>query len=289
MIRINIYRLDTFTDSIFSGNPATVCPLPEWLPEDVLQNIAAENSTETAFIVGGHSSYHIRWFTPVQESNLSAHTTLAAAKIIREELGDMSEKLTFKSLRGELSASFSERNIDLSLPVDYPFESELPDGLREALPFTPEATMLGQDDWLVVAPDESAVTNLKLMLLDNHACQTRGVIVTALSDTPGTDFVSRCFGGPGTGIIEDPLNASAHSLLTAYWGEKLDKNNLYASSASERGGEIECRLRSDRVIIRGKATKYMEGELRIPGDYFAAEKLYADSTVHTDVHQNRFC
>ncbi|MCL6271208.1 PhzF family phenazine biosynthesis isomerase [Sansalvadorimonas sp. 2012CJ34-2] len=281
MIRIKIFRLDTFTDTVFSGNPAMVCPLPEWLPEDVLQGIAAENNSETAFIVGGHSSYHIRWFTPVCESNLSAHATLAAAKVIRDELGDMSKTLTFKSLRGELTANFLDKRVELSLPIDYPFESKMPEELKQELGFTPVAAMLGQDDWLVVAPEESIVSGMNLVLLDNPACHTRGMVVTAASDTPGTDFVSRCFGGPGTGIIEDPLNASAHSLLTAYWSEKLDKNLLIAKSASHRGGEIECQLKHDRVLIRGEAKLYMDGELRVPGDYFAAENLYSDSVVHT--------
>ena len=46
------YIVDAFTDRPFSGNPAAVCPLPAWLPESTLQQIALENNlSETAFFV----------------------------------------------------------------------------------------------------------------------------------------------------------------------------------------------------------------------------------------------
>ncbi len=288
MTRIKIFRLDTFTNKTFSGNPAVVCPLPEWLPEDILQNIAAENNSETAFIVGGHGSYHIRWFTPVQECNLSAHTTLAASKVIRDELGDISDTITYSSLRGELIARYLDPQIELTLPTDHPFEAQLPDELTAILPFEPVATMLSQDDWLVEAPDANCITGLDLVLINNPACTTRGIAITAKSDKLGVDFVSRYFGGPGTGIIEDPVNASVHSALTAYWAEKLDRVSLYAKGISSRGGDIQCQLAGDRVLIRGQAVSNMSGEIRIPGNYFLPECERLSVTVIPHASQDRF-
>jgi hypothetical protein len=37
-------QVDAFAEEVFSGNPAAVCPLESWLPDDVLQSIASENN-----------------------------------------------------------------------------------------------------------------------------------------------------------------------------------------------------------------------------------------------------
>jgi PhzF family phenazine biosynthesis protein len=49
-MEIKIYQVDAFADNSFTGNPAAVCPLSEWLCDELLQKIAEENNlSETAF------------------------------------------------------------------------------------------------------------------------------------------------------------------------------------------------------------------------------------------------
>jgi len=77
-----MYQVDAFTDRVFHGNPAAVCPLEQWLPDATMQAIAAENNlSETAFFVPSGSDFHLRWFTPATEIDLCGHATLAAAHL----------------------------------------------------------------------------------------------------------------------------------------------------------------------------------------------------------------
>jgi len=51
-MELDLYQIDSFTDTIFKGNPACVVPLNEWLSDEVLLNIAKENAVaETAFFI----------------------------------------------------------------------------------------------------------------------------------------------------------------------------------------------------------------------------------------------
>jgi PhzF family phenazine biosynthesis protein len=59
-MKLKIYQVDAFTDKVFSGNPAAVCPLDHWLSDAVLQNIAYENNlAETAFYVSGQAKLYL--------------------------------------------------------------------------------------------------------------------------------------------------------------------------------------------------------------------------------------
>ena len=79
-MKIPIYQVDAFAENVFSGNPAAVCPLGEWLPTETMQAIAEENNlSETAFFLPNGNSFDIRWFTPKAEIDLAGHPTLATA------------------------------------------------------------------------------------------------------------------------------------------------------------------------------------------------------------------
>ena len=260
------YQIDAFTDRLFGGNPAAVIPLQSWLSDDCMQQLAKENNlSETAFFVRHNDRYHIRWFTPGTEVQLCGHATLAASYVIRHELGDSTHQQVFDSLSGELKVRFQGELIELNFPMGHRSPIRLPDVITKLLPFTPLATFTSRDDLLILAPDEKSIAQLNLDLTKlPEGIIKRGVIITAASNRESVDFVSRWFGGPEVDIREDPVTGSAHTLLTPFWAEKLDKHVLHAEQLSPRRGKLECELLGDRVYIRGNAIKYLEGTIQIP-------------------------
>ena len=86
-MKLELYQIDAFTKTVFSGNPACVVPLKKWLSDEILLKIAQENAVaETAFFVKRESDFHLRWFTPDIEIDLCGHATLAAAHCIHAHL-----------------------------------------------------------------------------------------------------------------------------------------------------------------------------------------------------------
>ena len=74
------YIVDAFSDRVFHGNPAAICILGQWLPQEQMMDITRENNlSKTAFAVKKQDRYHLRWFTPAGEIDLCGHATLAAA------------------------------------------------------------------------------------------------------------------------------------------------------------------------------------------------------------------
>lgn len=260
-MRISLYQVDAFTSQLFRGNPAAICPLERWLPDETLQAIAAENNlSETAFYVANHPAYHLRWFTPGVEVDLCGHATLAAAHVILEIRREIpGPRIAFQSKSGELSVERSQNLYALDFPARPPAECAVEPGLAEALGAVPKL-VLGARDYLCVFDTEDQVRALapnmeKLAALDRFAC-----IATA----PGRDcdFVSRFF-APAKGVPEDPVTGSAHCTLIPYWSKRLGKSRLHARQVSKRGGELWCEDRGERVKIAGQAVKYMEGQIQI--------------------------
>jgi PhzF family phenazine biosynthesis protein len=259
-----IYQVDAFTDKVFAGNPAAVCPLREWLPAAAMQAIAAENNlAETAFFVpreGAAGEYELRWFTPAVEVALCGHATLAAAHVLFRHLGAESEVLTFHSQSGPLHV---RAQADGRLTLDFPAQppqplSQHPDGLIDGLRATPLRILAGPD-LLAIFNSEAEVRALRPSQLDLAKVEYRGVIATA-PGSDGIDFVSRWF-GPRVGVPEDPVTGSAHTQLVPYWAEQLGKTRLRARQVSARGGELWCELRGERVLISGHAVTYLRGEI----------------------------
>ncbi|KAA1171265.1 PhzF family phenazine biosynthesis protein [Marinobacter salinexigens] len=263
-----IYQVDAFTDKIFGGNPAAVMPLEAWLPDEMLQALAAENNlSETAFLVpgkdGDHHDFHIRWFTPGTEVPLCGHATLASAWVIYNKLGWQGEQIRQHSMSGPLGVS---KTGDDWLLLDFPnlpFEQqETPAIIREALDEAPDTAFFVPNDtnYMVVLESENAVRSAQPDLRKVKQLGNQGLIITARGEE--ADFVSRYF-APGAGIDEDPVTGSIHSVLVPYWAEKLGKTRLDARQISARGGILRCELKGDRVAIAGQAAFYMEGTVHL--------------------------
>ena len=258
-----IYQVDAFADRPFSGNPAGVCILERAEPEGWMQAVAAEmNVAETAFLVRrDDGAFDLRWFTPAVEVDLCGHATLASAHVLWSE-GHLpaSERARFHTKSGPLTAWREAETIRMDFPSEPVAASEAPAALSYGLgvPFT----FAGQNrmDWLVEAANEAAVLAVHPELRAIAGLGVRGVIVTARSETPGRDFVSRFF-APAAGVDEDPVTGSAHCALAPYWAGKLGKAALVGYQASARGGTVACTVMGDRVVLGGRAVTVFTAKL----------------------------
>jgi predicted PhzF superfamily epimerase YddE/YHI9 len=255
-----IYQVDAFTDKVFSGNPAAVCPLQQWLSEDIMQKIALENNlAETAFFVKNRNQYDIRWFTPTVEVDLCGHATLAAAYVLFQVLGISDQEITFHSHRsGPLHVKREADWLTLNFPTDTIGSVPLNNQLEACFDICPREAYRGKTDYLLVFDAEDDIRSLEPSLERISRLDARGVIVTAPGDE--VDFVSRFF-GPAVGVPEDPVTGSAHTSLLPYWAQRLGKNELSARQLSTRGGEIRCKHLGERVEIAGQGQLYLKGEI----------------------------
>lgn len=260
-MEIPLFQVDAFTNQCFRGNPAAVCPLEQWLPDETLQSIAAENNcSETAFLVRSGEGYHLRWMTPTVEVNLCGHATLAAAWVIFEHLDRSSSQVRFSTKSGPLTVMKEEGSrLAMDFPARPPQRIDEPPGLAEALGAVP-IQVWNSRDWVAVYDSAEEVARLQPDMSLLKALSTFGVIATA----PGTgcDFVSRFF-APAQGVPEDPVTGSAHCTLVPYWAQRTGKPALYAKQISARGGEIWCELLGDRVKLSGQVVPYFQGVIRL--------------------------
>lgn len=259
-MQIPIYHVDAFTDTPFKGNPAGVCLLQE--PADPLwmQHIAFEmNLSETAFVIRKGDHFALRWFTPVTEVKLCGHATLAAAHVLWE-FGDVKEAevIQFETLSGRLSSRKMDGWIELEFPAAKIEPSDLTDYYLSALGISPDAIFQSEDKVLIEVADEAVVRQMRPDFSTLVKLPGRGIMVTAISDTPGIDFVSRYF-APWVGINEDPVTGSAYCILGPYWQKKLSKDYLTAYQASARGGTVKLRLSGENVYISGQAVTVIRG------------------------------
>lgn len=264
-MNIPIYQADAFTHTLFGGNPAAICPLQEWLPDALMQKIAAENNlAETAFFVKTDKGFLLRWFTPELEIDLCGHATLASAHILFTELGYTEPVIYFETLKaGVLAVTRDGDKYTLDFPSRPPQPvDKLPMDLINALGGKIPVEVLKGRDYMVVYETEEDVRTLQPDFNALAQVYTLGVIVTAEGENDDTDFVSRFF-APAAGINEDPVTGSAHCNLIPYWAEVLEKNELHAYQISSRKGELWCRLKGDRVLMSGNAVTYLKGEIFI--------------------------
>lgn len=255
---IRLYQVDAFTDQLFHGNPAAVCPLETWLPDSMLQAIASENNlSETAFFVPNGSDYDIRWFTPNTEVDLCGHATLASAHVLFEHLGYEATEVRFHSRSGPLIATRSPFGISLDFPTEALTPAAVPEALSQALRIAPKGFFSGSD-WVAVYDSEAAIRQLEpdFSLLKTFNC--RAICATAVGDT--CDFVCRLF-APAVGIHEDPVTGSAYTYLAPYYAKVLDKQSFHARQLSARGGDIHLELQGGRVKISGHAVTFMQANL----------------------------
>ena len=256
-MRLPIHQVDAFTDHPFGGNPAAVMPLPEWLPDPLLQSIAKENNlSETAFFVPEGAGYRLRWFTPMHEVDLCGHATLASAFIILTELHPAWPQVAFSSRSGPLAVHRDQDRFRMDFPSRPSRPAPVPQGLAEALGAQVLEAWQSTRDLLAVLDSERTVRDLQPDMGALVRLEPYTVVVTAKGET--VDFVSRFF-VPKGGIPEDPVTGSAHSALIPFWAERLGRRKLHALQVSPRGGELFCELQGDRVDIAGKAVKVMQG------------------------------
>lgn len=254
-----IYQVDAFTDQVFGGNPAGVCPLESWPEDELMQKIAAENNLpETAFFVKENHYFKIRWFTPKVEVDLCGHATLASGHVIFNHLNYERKEIHFQTVkRGELVVKKEGDKIVMDFPVTKFNKTLSPIDLVEGIGMEPVETHLG-GKFLVLLNSEEEIKRLRPNYDKLSKLNAQGIIITARGVE--VDFVSRFF-APRLGINEDPVTGSAHTLLIPFWAEKLGKNNLTALQLSERGGKLWCFFLDDRVEIKGKAVTYLEGHI----------------------------
>ena len=255
------YIVDAFTNKVFSGNPAAVCLLKSWLPDESLKKIASENNlSETAFIIGGSGHYKIRWLTPTREVDLCGHATLASAFIIMNFIEPDLQEVTFESKSGNLCVKREGELFSLDFPSRPGTLVEYPESLAKGLGIIPKVVLLSRD-YLVIVDSEEEVANCSPQFSLLQDLPSYGIIVTA----PGNscDFVSRVF-FPMDSMLEDPVTGSAHCTLIPYWANRLGKKQLHAKQISSRVGELFCLDHGDRVHISGHAVLYGKGSIFLP-------------------------
>jgi len=256
-----LYQIDAFTSRLFGGNPAAVVLLDQWLKDDALQAIAAENNLpETAFVVPREDMALLRWFTPTVEVDLCGHATLAAAHVLFAYQYPTLKKVNFSTRSGVIAVSREGDELSLDFPACPGTSIEVSDTLALALGGKPSEAYIARY-LLALFDTETAIQTLCPDFGLIAALDAFAVIVSAPGNT--VDFVSRFF-APRAGIPEDPVTGSAHCTLVPYWAARLGKTRLTARQLSLRGGELDCELRGDRVAITGRTVEYLRGEINVP-------------------------
>ena len=259
-MQLTMYQIDAFASQLFEGNPAAICPLTTWLPDDLMQAIAMENNlSETAYFVKTANGFHLRWFTPAHEVKLCGHATLASAYVIFNLLGYTQDTIVFDTLSGPLTVTRQGEWLEMDFPAQPPQPCTTPKEIIAAFGRQPVAC-LKAEDYIVVFDDERFVREAKPDMRALAQLDLRGVAITAPSKE--YDFVTRFF-APRYGIDEDPVTGSAFTQLIPYWAQQLNKKNFNAKQVSARGGEVRGELHDDRVRIAGQAVKFLQGQIEV--------------------------
>jgi predicted PhzF superfamily epimerase YddE/YHI9 len=257
-----VFHVNAFSSKPFTGNPAAVCPLAAWLDDDLLQAVAAENNlSETAFFVPRGDRYELRWFTPRCEVKLCGHATLASAFVVMQILETKRDSVRFETrFSGPLTVFRDGDLLAMDFPALAPWACEVPPALSSGLGKLPAAVVQIEDNYFAVYESEDEVRHISPDLRLLEQLHPAGVAITAPGEN--SDFVSRYF-APSYGIPEDPVTGSTHCSLAPYWAQRLSKTRLHARQVSERGGELWCEIKRERVIIKGNAVLMLQGELSI--------------------------
>ena len=266
-MRIPVYQVDAFTNRVFGGNPAAVCPLDSWLDDAILQAIATEhNLSETAYFTGAGDRRQLRWFTPGCEVDLCGHATLASGFVIMELLERGRKSVTFETRSGDLIVERDGERYRLDFPARPPHHLPASAELTRALGAEPREVWAARDI-MAVFDSEEQVRALEPDMDAVARLDTFAVIATARGRD--VDFVSRFF-APAKGVPEDPVTGSSHCTLTPYWAGVLEKTKLTAKQVSKRGGDLWCELIDGRVRMSGSAVLYSQGVIQLESQRPAA-------------------
>jgi len=253
------FIVDAFTDKIFSGNPAAVCVLDKFPPENLMQAIAMENNlSETAFVVKENDFYHLRWFTPAAEVDFCGHATLATAFVLFTQFKNDSV-IEFQTLSGKFFVEHKKNLFEMNFPAYFPKKIPVTKEMCDAVGANVLEAYLARD-LLMILDSAEAVENFqpnfeKLTALDG---------LTQAISAAGDDFdcVSRVF-APKLKVPEDPVTGSTHCLIAPYWSARFGKKIIKARQASARGGVLFCEISGERVKISGNAVLFAVSELNI--------------------------
>ncbi len=270
-MKLPFLQIDAFAEAPFTGNPAAVVPLTEWLDDALLQAIAAENNlSETAFYcLREPGRYELRWFTPTTEVDLCGHATLASGHAILSSEPSLDE-VAFDTRSGRLLVRRTSEGCAVALPSIPPFEAEVPPAVIAALGRAP-VEVLGIRDvhhakyYLARFAMPSDVTELDPDVRALGFLRTNVVATAEAGPEDDVDFVSRFF-GPASGVDEDPVTGSAHCTLAPFWSERLGRNQVVGFQRSARGGRVHCTVEGDRVVLRGSCTTVITGTLHLTGE-----------------------
>jgi len=259
-----LFQVDAFTDQPFFGNPAAVCLLKEPASDQWMQSLAAEmNLSETAFLLAEGKGWRLRWFTPRTEVDLCGHATLASAQVLFELQPEMREhSIRFHTRSGLLKARWVDERVELDFPVMHPDPIEVLPEIDSILGVSVVQGIRSGDYYLFEVESDQAIRDAKPDFRALSESAMPEVIITARSEDPAFDFVSRFF-APKLGIDEDPVTGSAHCLLAPYWAERMGKIRFNAYQASSRGGILYVELVGERVFISGSAKIILSADLLI--------------------------
>ena len=254
------YVADAFAEKVFEGNPAAICVLNQWIPDGLMQEIAAENNlSETAFTVKEQDGYHLRWFTPGGEIDLCGHATLATAYILFRFYEPEAASISFRTKSGKLEVIKNGELLEMDFPAYSLTQTEVTDEMEAAIGVRPTEAWMGRDLVCVLETEEQVYAarpdQEKVRMLD-------GLLLHITAKGSTYDCVSRTF-APKMGVPEDAVCGSGHCHIIPLWAEKMKKDTLTARQASRRGGTLYCKKQGDRVKLAGKAVLYAEGELFI--------------------------
>lgn len=268
MADLPLFLVDAFTDRPFAGNPAGVCLADRPLPDDWMQSLAMEmNQAETAFVgpPAADGTRPLRWFTPTVEVDLCGHATLAAAHALWDTgAAQPCEVIRFTTRSGVLTAARTADGIELDFPLTPAAPTTPPPGLLEAVGVSPTAVGRTKFDYLLEVATTAEVRAATPDFRKLADIESRGVVLTAPSDDPRFDFISRFF-APAAGVDEDPVTGSAHCCLADHWGRKLCKGAMVGFQASRRGGVVRVAVTGERVVLCGRAVTVVRGAVAGPG------------------------
>lgn len=254
------YVVDAFTNQVFKGNPAAVCIMDEWLDDETMLAITKENNlSETAFAVKNEGKYQLRWFTPGGEIDLCGHATLATAFVIMNFVDKDIKDITFTTLSGDLDVTKENELYRMTFPAYELKPLDVSQEIIDALGDTPEEVYIGRD-LLCVFKDQEQVTNIQPDM--DKVKQLDGLLlhVTAVGNDSDIDSISRSF-GPKLNVVEDPVCGSGHCHIVPYWSKELNKEEIVAYQASERGGMLYTRYQGDTVTLAGEAVLFSKAEI----------------------------
>ncbi len=253
------YIVDAFTDKLFSGNPAAVCILNNWLTDDIMQNIAMENNlSETAFIVKNENNYEIKWFTPTGEIDFCGHATLASSYTLFNHYNIKNNIITFQTEKNKFTVKKVSDYYEMTFPK-YEYEKvKITEDMVKAFNVEPLEAYLSRDLLLIYDREDYE----KIKINHEYVKKLEATCIAISSKSDEYDCISRVF-APRIGIKEDPVTGSTHCLIAPYWSEKLNKKDIIAYQDSSRGGLLRCEVLEDKIKISGKAVLYSESELHI--------------------------